>query len=150
MSNRRFSDDWAVVSTIDPDAYGTGAQTSDVIDMQDWERIVVIVQGGTLGSSATLDAAVHYDTASNGSFTNKVTGKEITQMTEAGTDSDKQAIIEVTASEVAAMAAGARYARVAMTVGAATSDAGLLVLGRSAHYNPATDYDLASVDEIVG
>lgn len=148
MSIRRFSDEWAVVATIDPDAYGTGDQTSDVIDMQSFERIVVIVEAGTLGSSATLDAGVYYDTASNGSFTNLVTGKSITQLTQAGTDSDKQAIIEVTAAEVAQMATGARYARVTMSVGAASSDASLVVLGRAYRYAPPTD--LASVDEIVG
>lgn len=149
MVRRLFSDEWAVIATIDPDAYATGATTSDVIDMQNFDQVAVVVMAGALGTSATLDCAVHYDTASNGSFTNKVTGAEITQLTDAGTDSDKQAIINVSAEEVAAMASGARYLRVAMTVGTATSDAGAVIFGRSANYGPSSDFDLASVDEII-
>lgn len=149
MVRRLFSDEWAVIATVDPDAYGTGAQSSDVIDMQNFDQIAVVVLAGALGSSATLDCGVYYDTASNGAFANLVTGAEITQLTEAGTDSDKQAIINVSAEEVAAMATGARYVRVSMTVGTATSDAGLVVLGRSANYGPSSDFDLSTVGEIV-
>lgn len=146
-SMKRFTEEWAIVATIDPDAYGTGDQTSDVIDMADFVEIAVIVLGGTLGSSATLDVAAKGDTASNGSFATTITGKSITQMTEAGTDSDKQAVISITQEDL--MAQGYRYVRILASIAAAASDAAVLVLGRSAHYSPVADYDLASVDEIL-
>lgn len=143
----RLSEQLAVVSCIDPDAYGTGAVNGDVIDMENFRRVLFIVQAGTLGSSATLDFGVYGDTASGGSYATLITGKSITQLTEAGTDSDKQALVEVTAEEVAAQ--GLRYIRGTMTVGTATSDAGVVALAGHARFQPASDLDLASVDEIV-
>lgn len=137
----------AVVGTIDPDVYTAAAYTTDVVDMQTWQRVLFIPMAGTLGTNATFDFLVKGDSASGGSFTTTVTGKEITQLTEAGTDSDKQAIIEVTAAE--AEAQGFRYLRGTLTVGTATSDAGAIVLGLDPRFGPASDHDLASVDEIV-
>jgi hypothetical protein len=137
----------AIVATIDPDAYGTGDQTSDVIDMRNFRQIMVAALGGTLGTAATLDCKVYGDTASNGSFATQITGKEITQLTETGTDSDKQGVINVTAEEVAAQ--GYRYVRVTAALAAATSDYGVVVLGELAHYSDASAFDLSTVDSIV-
>ena len=143
----RLSERVGVVATVDPDAYGTGDQTTDVIDMKNVNRVMFVVMAGTLGTSATLDFLVKGDTASNGSFTTTITGKSITQLTEAGADSDKQAIVEVTAEE--AKAQGFRYIRGTLTIGAATSDAGVIAIASGLAYEPASDYDLATVDEIV-
>ena len=137
----------AVVGRIDPDAYATGDQTSTVIDMMYWREILIVVQAGTLGSSATLDCVVKGDTASNGSFATTITGKSITQLTQAGTDSDKDVVISVSAEDVAAQ--GFRYVRATMTVGVAGSDAGAIILGWRSRYAPVGDFDLTTVDEIV-
>lgn len=147
MSQDRLTERLAVVATVDPDAYGTGDQTTDVIDMKLHRRVVFVVMAGELGSSATLDFAVYGDTTSNGSFATAITGKSITQLTEAGTDSDKQALVEITAEEVAAQSL--RYIRGTLTIGTATSDAGVLALAGDTIYQPASENDLATVDEIV-
>lgn len=138
----------AVVSCVDPDAYTTGDVNDDVIDMLYWRRVTFLVMAGDLGSSATLNFKVYGDTASGGAFATQITGKEITALTQAGTDSNKQSHIEVTAEEVAAQ--GFRYIRGTMSVGAATSDCGVVALGEPAHYAPASNFDLSSVDEYVG
>lgn len=149
MSNAesRLSERLAVVAAIDPDAYGTGAQESDIIDMSLHRRVLFFVMAGTLGTSATLDFKVEASANSNMSSASDLTGKAITQLTQAGTDSDKQAIVEVTAAEV--RDAGARYIRGVLTIGTAGSDAGVLAVAGDARYQPASEYDLASVDEIV-
>ena len=146
-SNERMSERLALVGTIDPDAYGTGAQTMDVIDMQHYRRVLFTVLAGTLGTSGTIDFAIYGDSGSNGSFATLITGKEVTQITDAGTHSDKQRQIEVTAEEVAAQ--GLRYLRASMTVGTATSDACAIAQAEGLRYRPASAYDLASVDEII-
>ncbi len=143
---KKLSEAVAVVACIDPDAYGTGAQTSDWIDMSKFERVLFIVQAGTLGSSATLDFKVQQSAADSGTNPADISGKAITQLTEAGTDSDKQALVEVRADE---LTAGYRYIAGVLTVGTATSDAGVLAIASEPNYGPAYDYDLASVDEIV-
>lgn len=145
MSN--ISENVAVLATIDPDAYGTGDQTTDVIDMRYWREVMFVVMAGTLGSSATLDFVVAGSAVVGMTSSATITGKSITQLTEAGTDSDKQAIIRVSAEEVAAQ--GFRYIQGTLSVGTATSDAGVIAIGTHARYNPASDFDLASVDEIV-
>jgi hypothetical protein len=143
----RLSEALALVATIDPDAYGTGTQNTDVIDMKYHRRVIFVVMAGTLGSSAVLNFAVKADTASNGSFTTTLSGKSITPLTDAGTDSDKQAIVEVTAEEVAAE--GFRYLRGLATLTIATSDYGAVALASHARYSPASEFDLSTVDEIV-
>ena len=145
MYTERLSEKLALVACIDPDAYTTGTQGSDSIDFENRRRAIFIVMAGTLGSSATLDFKVQ-GSANNSTWVD-ISGKAITQLTDAGTDSDKQAIVEVTAEELATL--GYRYARGVMTVGVATSDAGVVALSDSARYAPANTYDLASVDEIV-
>lgn len=134
-----------VVATVDPDAYGTGTQNSDVIDMALHDRVLFVVMAGTLGTNGTVDFGVYGDTASNGSFSTLITGKSITQLTEAGTDSDKQAVVEVSGDEVQAQ--GYRYVRGLLTIGTATSDAGVVALAGGNRYNIADD--LSSVDEVV-
>lgn len=142
-----LAEDVAVLACIDPDAYATGDSTTDIIDMRYWSEVLFIVQVGTLGSSATADFVVAGSAASNMASSATVTGKSITQLTEAGTDSDKQSLVRVTAEEV--MAQGYRYIQGTLTIGAATSDAGVIAIGAHARYNPATQFDLASVSEIV-
>lgn len=143
---KKLSEAVAVVACIDPDAYGTGVQTSDWVDMADFERIMFVVQAGTLASTATLDFKVQQSADSSGSNPADISGKAITQLTEAGTDSDKQAIVEVRQDE---LTAGYRYVAGVMTLGAAGGDAGVLALAGNPTYGPASGYDLASVDEIV-
>lgn len=139
------SDRQAVVGIIDPDAYGTGEVLSGAIDMSQWQSIQAIIMAGTLGSSATLDAKLTQATASGGTYKD-ITGKAITQLTQAGTDSDKQAIINLRSEELD-VANGYRYVKLSMTVGTATSDAGAIVLGTDGRVQPGTD--LSSVDEVV-
>ena len=138
-----MSEEWAVVGTIDPDANGTGAITSDVVDMSKYDAICAIVMAGTLGTSATLDAKLQASTAT-GTGMADITGKAITQLVKA-TDDDKQAIINLSETEVDP---GDRYVQLVMTVGTATSDCGAVILGRAKH-RPANANDLASVAEIV-
>ena len=135
----------AVIGVIDPDANSAAAYDSDEIDMSKWESIQAICMAGALGSSATLDFKLQSATASGGSFSD-ITGKAITQLTQAGSDSDKQAVINLRAEE---LTAGHRYVKAVMTVGTATSDSAAIVLGQGARHAPASDNDLSSVDEIV-
>ncbi|GIV82778.1 MAG: hypothetical protein KatS3mg051_2132 [Anaerolineae bacterium] len=145
--NARLSERLAVVATIDPDAYGIGTQTTDIIDMKNRRRVLFVVMAGDLGTNGTLDFNVYGSAASDMSGAGLITGKSITQLTQAGTDSDKQVIVEVTAEEVAAQ--GYRYIRGNLVIGTATSDAAVLALAGDLAYSPASEYDLSSVDEIV-
>ncbi len=110
MYHPRLSQALAIVDCIDPDAYTTGTQGGDVIDMSKHARVMFIVMAGDLGSSAKIDFKVNGSAAAAMTAPALITGKQITQLTQAGTDSNKQAIVEVTAEEVAAQGRG-RLAR---------------------------------------
>ena len=116
--------------------------------MRDFEEVAFLVQAGTLGSSATLDFKVTQGNTSGMGGEKDITGKAITQLTDAGTDSDKQAVVIVKESELD-VAGGFRWIRGVMTIGTATSDCGMTALGGYPTFGPASDYDLTSVDEIV-
>jgi hypothetical protein len=143
-----FTEKIAVLGTIDPDAYGTGTQGTDWVDMSKFKSLGFVVMAGTLGSSATIDFKVQEATSAAGAGAQDITGKSITQLTEAGTDSDKQAVVNVKAEELD-IADGYRYVRGVLTIGVATSDGGVVVLGTDPRFMPASDFDLSSVDEIV-
>tara|TARA_R110002051_G_scaffold69334_1_gene124719 strand:- start:761 stop:1198 length:438 start_codon:yes stop_codon:yes gene_type:complete len=144
MTTALGSEQWAVIGVVDPDANTAAQYLTAAIDMSLWSRIVAVVQAGTLGSSGTLDFKLTDASASGGSYTD-ITGKAITQLTQAGTDADKQSIINLRFDE---LNDDARYVKAAMTVGTATSDCSAIVMGLPRYY-PASDNDLSSVDEIV-
>lgn len=142
------SDRVAVVGVIDPDVQTAATYTSGWIDMADFASIMAVVMAGTLGSSATLDAKLEQATSAAGAGAKDITGKAIAQLTQAGTDSDKQAIIECFADDLD-LENAFTHVRLSMTVGTATSDAGAIVLGLDPRYPPARNSDAATVDEIV-
>ncbi len=147
-SNLKPSDRVAVVGNIDPDAYGAGSYTTGWIDMSKFLAIMAVVQAGTLGASATLDAKIQQATSAAGAGAKDVTGKAITQLTQAGTDSDKQAVINLFANELD-INNGFTHVQLSITVGTATSDAGAIVLGLDPVKDVASANDAATVDEIV-
>ena len=146
--NRLPSEKVAIGATIDPDATVASTVVSDYMSMADFESAMAIIMAGTLGSSATLDAKLVQATDSSGTGVKDITGKAITQLTQAGTDSDKQAIINCRAEELD-IANDFNHIAISLTVATATSDVSAILLGLNARVNPASDNDLASVDEII-
>jgi hypothetical protein len=148
QDNIRASDRAAVVGVIDPDANTAGTLTTGWVSMADWGRVMAIVFAGDLGASATLDAKLEQATSSGGAGAKDITGKAITQLTQAGTDSNKQAIINCHREELD-LANGYTHVRLSHTVATATSDSGAVLLGFDPRYNTAADNDATTVDEIV-
>ena len=136
----------AVIGVIDPDAYSNAAYDTGWIDVESFGRVMAIISVGTLGSSATVDAKLQSAETSGGSGSSDVTGAAITQLTQGGTDSDKQAIINLNVDN---LPEGDKFVKLIVTIGTAACDMGALLLGFDPRYAPASDYDAATVDEIV-
>jgi hypothetical protein len=149
MSEGKLSDRLAIVSVIDPDAYATGTHTGDAIDMSLHRQIMTIVTVGDMASTSTVDCLLTESATSGGTYT-QISGKSITQLTEASTDDNKQAVINLKAEELGATM---RYVKVSLRVLAAASDAATVTVAGRPRYTTAsatTTYgDLSSVDEIV-
>lgn len=137
-----------VVGVIDPDAYAASTVTSGWIHAAKFASFLAIVMAGDLGSSATVDAKIEQASDSSGTGAKDVTGLAITQLTKAGTDDNKQALINIQQSDLD-INNGFDYFRLSMTIGTAACDAGGIVLGFNPIKGAATASDLASVDEIV-
>lgn len=147
-SNTKPSDRFAVLAAIDPDANAAGTVTTGWIDMADWDNIVAIIMAGDLGSSATLDAKFEQASDSGGTGAKDVTGAAMTQLTQAGTDSNKQVVINLNRADLD-FNNGFRFVRLSFTTGTATSDGGAVVLGFDPRYGKGSANDAATVDEIV-
>jgi len=146
----RPSDRAAVVGVIDPDVLTATTHDSGWVDMSDFERIMAIVMLGTLGESAEFDAKLQQASDSSGTGAKDITGKAITQISEdvSPAPSDKQAIINCRADELD-VTNGFTHVRLRITVGAASTDGGAVIVGFDARQQPASDNDLSSVAEIV-
>lgn len=140
------SDNAVLAAVIDPDAYSANTYTSGWVSMVTYEAIQAIVLVGTMATSSTVDAKLQQASDGSGTGAKDISGKAITQLTEAGTDSDKQAIINCRSDELD-VANSFTHVRLSVTVAAAASDMGAVVLGHYARYAPATD--AATVDEVV-
>ena len=148
MMNALASDAVAIGGVINPDANAAGALTSGWIDMGKFDQALGIVLAGTLGASATLDAKLQQATDSSGTGAKDIAGKAISQLTAAGTDSDKETEINLRASEMD-IEGGFSFAAIVMTTAVATSDSAALILGLGPRHGPASDHDVSTVDEIV-
>lgn len=137
----------AVVGVIDPDAYSNSTYYTDYIPLKDFRRYMAIVMVGDLGSSATADAKLIAYTSGAGAGTTDITGAAVTQLTQAGTDSNKQVIINLNTDVLAGTAF--THMRLSVTIGTAASDMSAIVLGFDARALPASGSDLSTVDEIV-
>lgn len=147
--NALASEQTAILGTIDPDVTVASTVLSDYVDASEFANFAAVIMAGTLGASATVDAKLVQATDGSGTDVKDITGKAITQLTQASPDdSDKQAIINLKPEELDLANSFTHFA-LSLTVAVATSDVGAIVLGLDPRHGPASDNDLASVAEIV-
>jgi hypothetical protein len=138
----------AVLGTVDPQSASAGTYDTDGVDLRLFRRALFLLLVGAIGASATVDAKLQ-GSADNSTFVD-ITGKAITQLTKAGTDDNKQVLLEISDAELADASSTYRYVRMRVTTATAASLIAVAALGGDPRYYPASDNDLASVDEIVG
>jgi hypothetical protein len=137
----------AVLATIDPQSGAAGTFDSDAVSMSLFRRALFILLVGAMGALATVDAKLQGSVNGTSGWTD-ITGRAITQLTKAGSDDNKQALVEISDAEL--NDAGYRYVRMRVTTATEASLIAVLALGGDPRYPVASDNDLASVDEIVG
>jgi hypothetical protein len=129
---------------IEPDAYTTNTYTTSWLSMRDFARLTALILVGALGTNATLDAKLQQAKDDGGSGAKDITGKAITQLTQAGSDSDKMVAIELDASELD-VNGKFDHVRLSITLGTATSDFGAVVMRHQPLYGPVDDSNLDEV-----
>lgn len=147
----RLSEQLSEMARIKPQTVTAAATaTSDAVDMSKCDRVLFILQLGdyAAGNDGVVNASITGDTASGGSFATTITGKSISPANFSGSALDDQdAMIEVTAEEVAAQ--GLRYVRLEATPTNQNLTLSAVGLAGKLEYGPGGEYDLAKVKEIV-
>lgn len=135
----KLSQQLAVIGQYNPASIAASTVLSASIDMAKYRRLLVIVQCGVLGASATVDVKLTQAATSGGSYTD-ISGKAITQLVKASND-NSVVKIDLAAEE---LTQGQRFVKVSITVGTAASILGVIVLADDGRYHPQGD-DLAAV-----
>jgi hypothetical protein len=149
MLNQIANEGVGLVGAINPDVTTASTVESGWIDASVFQTYLAVVSLGTLGSSATVDAKLEQASDGSGTGVKDITGKAITQLTQAGTDaSDSEATISLRGTELD-LENDFTHFRLSITVGTATSDMAGYVFGIDARTGLATENDAATVLESV-
>lgn len=139
----------ALAGVIDPDAYAAGTYTTGWIAAAEAANFMALVSVGDMVATSTVNAKIEQATSAAGAGAKDLTGKAVTALTQAGTDDNKQAIINIRADDMD-IANSFTHFRLSMTVATAASDAAGYVFAMDHRHGPANLRDLTSVDEVVG
>lgn len=146
-ANLKPSDRGTLMAVINPQSATTAKSTGWVNIGNFPGGLLASVLVGAISSTGTVDAKLEQATDSSGTSAKDITGKSITQLTEAGTDSDKQAEINVLPEELD-LANDFDHVRLTVTPATAAALIAATLRGYNARYQPATD--ATTVDEVVG
>lgn len=144
--NTKPSDKATVQAVLNPVSQGAGTVTTGWVPMSTFENILAILQVGVLGASATVDAKLQQASDGSGTGAKDITGKAIVQLTKAGTDDNKEVLINCRSEELD-VANSFTHVRLSVTVATAASLISAVILGFDARYQ--TQSHKATVDEVV-
>lgn len=144
MYTERFSEVSEVLAHMPADSETT-EQNTDWIFAGNHHRFVVMGSIGDMQAGATFDIDVEQASDSTGTGAKAVTGKSITQLTQAGGDGDQVVMIELKGIEFD-VSGGFEYFRVEVTPAIAAVEFSLIVLGIVPRFAPV---GTTTVEEII-
>jgi hypothetical protein len=145
--NAKGSELLAILTTLDPASQAAGTATTEWVSMAMFHDLLAIVQTGSLGTSATVDAKLQQAKDVNGTGAKDVVGKALTQIVKASGE-NKQALIDFTPDNFD-LANGYCFVRLAVTVAVAASQISAQILGINPLYGPADTANQADVIQVL-
>ena len=149
MSNytARFTEEYALLYNLAPISVTNGAEVfTSYVSLANYHRAVIVIHTGVMASGATLDAVVHQATDTSGTSAKHLTNsKAITQLTQAGSDSNKDVAIEVRTEELD-VANGFDCIALGYTVGTAATLLSIEIYGLVPRFAPVS---VTAWDEVV-
>ena len=146
--NAKGSEELSILATLDPASQAAGTVTTGWVPVANFHALLGVVETGVLGASATVDAKLQQAQDNIGTGTKDVTGKAITQLTQAGGANNKQALINLKPEDID-NANGFGYVRLSLTVGVAASIVAGKVVGMNPRYATADAFNQAAVVQII-
>lgn len=152
--NFLITEELALLAVIDPDLYDEDTYISGYVPMKDWAIVAALIAVGDIVTDGTVNAKLIQATDSLGTNAKDIAGKAIAELTEAGTDSNKQAWIHCRPED---LDLGNGFTHVALSITTTTedeeepaaADLAAFIFGKNGRYGAGGDVDVASVDEIV-
>lgn len=144
--NVKPSDRARILGVVNPQQTNS-AKSSGWVDASVYESLLAAIALGALTANATVDAKLEQATSAAGAGAKDITGKAVTQLTQAGTDDNKQVLINLKSEELD-VTNSFRYVRLTITPATANAFIAGLLLGLDGRYGPGDD--ATTVDEIVG
>lgn len=150
----RWSDQNAILGGVSPAASAgtTGTSYSTHVNAEQWHRVVFLIHAGAIADTGTINVHIEDGSAAaaTGSGTtgwNSGTAKlgAITTLTTA--DDGKQVVVEVDTANLAARDTVKLRAKVIQAT--AASVCSMEIVGTNGRFQPASEHDIANVDEIV-
>lgn len=145
--NVRGSDLFTLLGGVHAVSQGAGSVSSGWISAADFFNFLIAIDAGVLGASATFDAKIEQATDDQGAGAKDVAGAAVTQLTKAGNDDDKWALINLRQAQLDTNNAFTHF-RLTLTVATAASLVSAMIWGLNARQQPAAH--VAAVDEVVG
>lgn len=146
--NAKGSELLAVLATVNPTSQAAGTANSGWISMENFHQVLALIEVGTFGASATVDANVQQAQDGSGTGAKAIgSGKAITQLLAAG-GNNRQALINVRSSELD-VSNGFSYVQLAVIVGTAATETAAALFGVNPRYATADTFNQAGVAQIV-
>lgn len=128
------------------DSITAAAHTSARVSLANYHRAFFFMDVGEMGQGATIDVQLYQATAATGGTTAVITGKAITQLTQAGGDGDQLVCIEVQTEELN-VDDGYEHVYALVTVGNAACELSWCLFGVEPRFAPTPT---TNWEEIVG
>jgi len=109
--------------------------TSDWMLMSNYQRFIAVMLVGVIAAGGTVDLKLEQDDVGDGSNTKNISGKSITQLTQAGGDGDDLVGIELKTEEMD-VDGGFKYVRLNLVVAVGNAFISALPLRFIANYPP--------------
>jgi len=136
----------SIIGAIPPQS-AAAVQVSGWLDVTTFHNLMAVVQLGTIGAAATVDAKIQQATSNAGAGAKDVAGKAIVQFTKANTDDNKQALINLKHEDLD-IANGFKFVQLSITPAVAATLIAGTVYGFDPRYGQATDNDAATVTQV--
>jgi hypothetical protein len=146
--NAKGSEQLSVLATLDPSNQAAGAANSAWVPLASHLCLLALVQTGALGTGATVDAKLQQAVDASGTGAKDVSGKTITQLTQAASGANRQALINLRAEELD-VNNGFAYVRLVVTVAVAAANTSAQLLGVNPRLASAEVANQAAVAQVV-
>ena len=146
-SNTKLTENAALLAVLSPASVAASTVLTAWVPAANFHSFSAMIQTGVLGASATVDAKLRQATDASGTGAKDITGKALVQIVKASGD-NVQAFIEMRSDDLDGNN-GFSFVALSLTVGVAASQVSAALLGFNARFMPASDFDAATVVQIV-